>query len=86
MNKPATKQRRGSAVPINGPALREIRVRSGIEIDAMAAALDITSAYVSKIELGYSPRVSTTVFNGIMRVLGIRDQRVLRTDMATDAA
>lgn len=66
-----------TTIEIHGPALREIRVRSGISVMALAKEVGIQRPYVSKIELGHSRRVSPEVFNGFIRALGITDRRCI---------
>lgn len=67
-----------TAVPINGAALREIRIRTGIAVADLAKEIGVGRSYVTKIELGHSKRVSPEVFRALMTALDIRDQRVLR--------
>lgn len=62
---------------MNGFALREIRIRSGIEIAPLAAQIGVTRSYLAKIELGHSVRVSPKVYVAVLDALGIRDRRVL---------
>lgn len=62
---------------INGYALREIRVRSGIEIAPLAEQVGRTRSYLAKIELGHSQRVGAETYARILGALGIKDRRVL---------
>lgn len=66
-----------TAVPINGAALRELRIRTGISVEGLAKEVGVGRAYVTKIELGYSLRVSPQVFDALLRALRIADRRVL---------
>lgn len=68
-----------TAVPINGAALREIRIRTGIGVAELAKEIGVGRPYITKIELGHSKRVSPEVFRALMAALDIRDQRVLRS-------
>lgn len=78
MTEPAPRRRRGTAIPINGPALREIRLRTGLGIVDLASTVNVTEAYISKIECGHSRHVSPLVFSKLNIALQITDQRVLR--------
>ena len=63
-------------VDINGYALREIRVRSGIGVRQLSEQIGKDRTYISKIENGH-PRVSAEVYNSILAALQIEDRRVL---------
>lgn len=63
-------------VDINGYALREIRVRSGIGVRQLAEQIDKDRSYIAKIENGH-PRVSASVYKALMAALNITDHRVL---------
>lgn len=84
MNTPTT-------VEVNGFALREIRVRSGIGVLDLAKQVGVQRPYVAKIELGHSQRVSPKVFNALLQALSIQDRRVLlanphASDLAAEQA
>lgn len=66
-----------TAIPINGPALREIRIRTGVSVAGLAAEVGIGRPYLTKIELGTSKRVSEQVFDSIVNALRITDKRAL---------
>lgn len=66
-----------TTVEIHGPAIREIRVRSGMGVAALAAAVGVNRPYIAKIELGHSRRVSPQVFNAIIAALSITDRRAI---------
>lgn len=66
-----------TTVEINGFALREIRVRSGIAVMDLARQVDVQRPYIAKIELGHSRQVSPKVFNALVSALAITDRRVL---------
>jgi transcriptional regulator with XRE-family HTH domain len=66
-----------TTVDINGFALREIRVRSGIGVLELAGQVGVQRPYIAKIELGHSQRVSPKVFNALLSALSIQDRRVL---------
>ncbi len=66
-----------TTVEINGFALRELRVRTGLSVADLATQVGVQRPYVAKIELGHSHRVSPKVFNALLSALAITDRRVL---------
>lgn len=66
-----------TAVPINGSALRELRIRTGVSMAELAADVGVNRSYVNKIELGHSKRVSPAVYAALLRSLRITDRRTL---------
>lgn len=66
-----------TTIEIHGPAIREIRVRSGMGVAALAAAVGVNRPYIAKIELGHSRRVSPQVFNALIAALSITDRRAI---------
>jgi len=66
-----------TTVEINGFAVREIRVRSGIAVQELADRVGVKRPYIAKIELGHSQRVSPKVYNALLSTLAITDRRVL---------
>lgn len=62
---------------MNGFALREIRIRSGVDIAPLARQIGVTRSYLAKIELGHSVRVSPSVFSAIQQALVISDRRAI---------
>jgi transcriptional regulator with XRE-family HTH domain len=62
---------------VNGFALREVRMRSGIEVQELADLVGVQRPYIAKIELGHSQRVSPKVFNALLAALTIKDRRAL---------
>lgn len=72
-------------VDINGYALREIRVRSGIGARQLAEQIGKDRTYISKIENGH-PRVSVEVYKALLLALQIDDRRVLLAAPHVDAA
>lgn len=70
MNTPTT-------VEVNGFAIREIRIRSGLGVAELATSVGVQRPYIAKIELGHSRRVSPKVFTAILAALSITDRRVL---------
>ena len=66
-----------TTVEVNGYALRELRVRSGIGVADLAAQVGVQRPYIAKIELGHSRRVSPKVYTALLSALSITDRRVL---------
>jgi transcriptional regulator with XRE-family HTH domain len=66
-----------ATVEVNGYALREIRVRGGVDIAPMAEQIGVSRSYLTKIELGHNTRVSPGVFNALLQALSLTDRRVL---------
>lgn len=70
MNTPTTYE-------IHGPAVREIRLRSGVEVAELAEMVGVKRPYIAKIELGHSRRVSAKTFKALVAALGIQDRRAI---------
>lgn len=66
-----------TTIEVNGFALRELRMRSGLGVAELAAQVGVQRPYIAKIELGHSRRVSPKVFNALLSALTIHDRRVL---------
>lgn len=66
-----------TTVEVNGYALREVRVRSGVSVQGLADQVGVQRPYIAKIELGHSRRVSPEVFNKLLSALSIVDRRTL---------
>ena len=66
-----------TTVEVNGPAIRTIRERSGMAVLDLAGAVGVERAYITKIELGHSRRVSPRVFNALIAALAVSDRRAL---------
>lgn len=64
-------------VEINGFIIRELRKREGLSVEEIAERAKVTRAYIAKIELGHSERVSPKVFNALLAAFAIDDRRVL---------
>lgn len=77
-------------VQVNGPALRHIRVLTGVGSAELSRSLKVSRAYISKIELGYSSNVSGRFYASLCAALGITDRRVLmvnpNAEVVEDAA
>jgi predicted transcriptional regulator len=65
-----------TTVPVNGPVLRELRIRSGLSISSLAAAVGVDRSWINKIEVSERD-VSPELFDQIARQLAVRDRRVL---------
>lgn len=66
-----------TTIEVNGYAIREMRVRSGIGVQELADLVGVKRPYIAKIELGHSRRVSPKVYNAILSALTIHDRRAL---------
>ncbi len=66
-----------TTIELNGFALRELRVRSGLSVAELAQSVGVQRPYIAKIELGHSQRVSPKVFNALLQALTIVDRRAL---------
>lgn len=66
-----------TTIQVNGFALRELRMRSGLGVAELAERVGVKRPYIAKIELGHSQRVSPKVFNSLLSALTISDRRVL---------
>lgn len=77
-----------TTIEVNGYALREIRKRSGLDVQPLADQVTallledgnktgVTRSYLAKIELGHSRRVSPKVYNALLAVLAVEDRRSL---------
>ncbi|TDQ01294.1 helix-turn-helix domain-containing protein [Labedaea rhizosphaerae] len=70
----------GSAVSINGPALRHIRILTGLNASQLATEVEVTPDYIRKIENGLARQVGPALFARIATALRIDDRRVLLSD------
>lgn len=66
-----------TTVEVNGYALRELRIRSGLAVLELADQVGVKRPYIAKIELGHSRRVSPKVYSSLLAALSITDRRVL---------
>lgn len=71
-----------TAIPVNGPVLRELRKRAGLSIGDLAEAVGKDRSWITKIEVS-ARDVSPELFDQLLRTLRIQDPRVL---MRTDGA
>lgn len=56
---------------IHGPWLRQLRKRAELEVDELAEQAGISSPYLKKLELGFSPRTSVRVYRALRAALGL---------------
>jgi transcriptional regulator with XRE-family HTH domain len=66
-----------SVVVINGPALRFVRIGLGINPGQLAAEVDVSAAYIRKLEGGFTRTVGVEVFARLCHSLRLTDRRVL---------
>lgn len=66
-----------ATVEVHGPAIREIRIRSGMGVAELAAAVGVTRASVANIELGHRRRLTPKTFNALVAALTITDRRAI---------
>lgn len=66
-----------TTVEINGYALREIRVRTGVGVQALAHQVGCARSYIARMETGHTSRVSPEMFKALTRALNIEDERAL---------
>jgi transcriptional regulator with XRE-family HTH domain len=64
-------------IPINGAALRIVRVRTGLGVAKLASEVGVSPSYISNLEAGRREAVSPTVFAALNRALRIDDTRAL---------
>ncbi len=69
-----------TTIEVNGYALREIRLRTGIGVADLARTVGVQRPYIAKIELGHSRQVSPKVYKAILNALAIKDSRALRAN------
>lgn len=66
-----------ATVEVHGPAIREIRIRSGMGVAALAAAAGIARPHMANVELGHRRRVTPETFNALVAALAITDRRAI---------
>lgn len=66
-----------TTVEINGVALMELRMRTGIAQVALAESAGISRQYLCQIETGARVRVSPVVLANLCDALGIADRRAI---------
>lgn len=66
-----------ATVEVHGPAIREIRIRSGMGVAELAAAVGVTRPHIANIELGQRRRLTPKTFNAIVAALAITDRRAI---------
>jgi transcriptional regulator with XRE-family HTH domain len=58
-------------VPVNGAAIRALREANDWELGKFAAAIQVSTGYLSNIEAGRRPRVSPEIIGRIKDTLGV---------------
>lgn len=71
-----------ASVAINGAQVRELRKLSGATVTDLAERCEISVQYLSAIERGDRPRVSSPVFVRICDSLGVENRRELLLEAA----
>lgn len=75
-----TRPRAVTSVQINGPALRYVRETKGLTIAQLARAADVSTGFLSRVELGVKRGVGLDVFLALVRELAPVDHRVILVD------
>jgi transcriptional regulator with XRE-family HTH domain len=73
-------------VEINGFAVREIRMRSGIDAAPCAELAGIDRSYLNRLETGVRIRVSPSVLARLMGALQLSDRRAILANPHTAAS
>ena len=66
-----------NTVEINGFAVREIRIRSGMDAGPCAEESGIDRSYLNRLETGARVRVSPSTLAGLLAALQISDRRAI---------
>lgn len=69
-----------TTIPINGAAVRSVRIDRGIEVADLARRVGISRAYLTNLELGHKRRASPTVYAALVRALRPEPADALRAD------
>jgi transcriptional regulator with XRE-family HTH domain len=72
-------------IEVNGFAIREIRIRSGIGVGPCADQAGISRPYLARIELGARIRVSPGTLAGLLSALQVADRRAILSNPHADA-
>ncbi len=64
-----------------GAMLRETRTAAGWTLEALAAAIGVSTVYLSRVELGKTPPPTEARTRDIARALGVSPYRLLRADV-----
>lgn len=65
------------AVEVNGPAIRALRQALRVEIADLATEIGVSRAYLCKVELGHSRRMSVGTLGKLEDSLRVTDRRAL---------
>ncbi|MFJ6616637.1 helix-turn-helix domain-containing protein [Kitasatospora sp. NPDC091335] len=66
-----------STVEVDGPAIRTIRKRRGLDMNTLANQVGITTNYLSRIETGTRRRVRPSVYAALRQHLGVNPDEIL---------
>ncbi|MBV9291079.1 MAG: helix-turn-helix transcriptional regulator [Frankiales bacterium] len=66
-----------TSVEVNGPAIRALRIALRVPIEQVAREVGVSRAYLCKIELGHSRKVSVETLGRLEEALGVTDRRAL---------
>lgn len=66
-----------TTLAINGAVVRELRLRTGVSLTALAESAGIGKSYLSHIECGRRTRVSAVVLANLGDALGLADRRCI---------
>lgn len=66
-----------ATVEVHGPAIREIRIRSGMGVAQLAAAVGVTRSHIANIELGHRRQMTPATFRALVAALAITDRRAI---------
>lgn len=61
-------------VEVHGPWVRYLRKDRDLEIAELADMIGVSAAHLRKMELGYSPRTSITVYRALRDALGLSSE------------
>lgn len=75
-----TRPRAVTSVQINGPALRFVRETQGMTIAQLARAANVSTGFLSRVELGRKRGVGMDVFLALVAELAPVDHRVILVD------
>lgn len=79
-----TRPRAARSVPIHGPALRHLRTQAGLTISELARAADVSTGFLSRVELGVKRAVGEDVFRVLVTELALTDPRLVVADPYSD--
>lgn len=81
---PPSPRQNTSGVAVHGPTLRFVRELLGVSTAQLAATLECSRSYLTKLELGHSRACSPAFLTRLVAELNIPDRRVLLIDPYDD--